>query len=221
MTWTRLDDAWTERADLAELSHADRWHYLGMIQRCSRTGNQAGILRAVDAERASDHPNPSDALEHLTERGILQRMSGDRYRLVEIEDYLPSAATIRRTEQARERQRRKRAHDAGDHSQCRPGTCEDAPGEGEQVSGEREGVSRSASPVSRRCHAPVTRDKTRDVGTGRDGTGRDYGSSDFRSLESVTDWDTVTPGEAPVEEPRAEVRAQTRRVFGAGYREAS
>ena len=36
MTWTRLDDRWAERAVLAQLSYETRWHYLAMIQFCSR-----------------------------------------------------------------------------------------------------------------------------------------------------------------------------------------
>ena len=36
VTWTKLDDLWCERRELAAINFADRWHYLAMIQFCSR-----------------------------------------------------------------------------------------------------------------------------------------------------------------------------------------
>ena len=47
-SWTRLSDDWTDRAELARLSFEDRWHYLALIQMCSRGGHVTGVLRVVD-----------------------------------------------------------------------------------------------------------------------------------------------------------------------------
>ncbi|TDP54740.1 hypothetical protein DEU33_1279 [Kocuria sp. AG109] len=220
MTWTRLDDSWTERRDLADLPHADRWHYLGMIQFCSRTDNRRGILRAVDANRASDHPDPARAVANLVAAGLLEKLPDGRVQIREIAEHLPTEAVIRRAEQNKIRQRRKRAHAAGDHSLCLPENCEDA-------ASASEGLSRTVAPESRGCHAPVTRDVTQfvggDVGTGRDGTGLDYRGSSFGASESVTDWETVTPGQGTGQargwtDERAQIAEQTAGVFGTGLR---
>jgi hypothetical protein len=143
MSWTKLGDEWCQMTALEDLSHEDRWHYLCMIQFCSRTDKQDGIMRGVDARRQSDHSDPASALAHLAAVGLLAIEPGDKYRIVRIEedDHLPSESVRKRTENNKNRQRRKRAHDKGDHSLRR----EDA-----------------------ECHAFVTRD----VGTGRDGTGQ-------------------------------------------------
>lgn len=160
MSWTKLGDEWCQMTALEELSHADRWHYLCLIQFCSRTDKRDGIMRGVDARRQSDHQDPASALSHLADAGLLAIEPGDRYRIVriEVDEHLPSDATRKRTEGNKLRQQRKRAHDKGDHSLCR----DDSP-----------------------CHASVTRD----VGTGRDGTGRDKEKSPVSTME----WPTVQP----------------------------
>lgn len=166
MSWTKLGDEWCQMTALEEISHADRWHYLCMIQFCSRTDKRDGVMRGVDARRQSDHPDPATALAHLTEAGLLAIESGDRYRIIRIEtdDHLPSDSTRRRTEGNKLRQQRKRAHDKGDHSLCR----EESP-----------------------CHAPVTRD----IGTGRDGTGRDVVKN---TIQPTSEWPVVPIHRGPV-----------------------
>lgn len=44
-----------------ELSPAARWDYLALIQRCSRLHIRDGVMRRVDARRASDVDNPEAA----------------------------------------------------------------------------------------------------------------------------------------------------------------
>ncbi|NLF16745.1 MAG: hypothetical protein GX595_05750, partial [Lentisphaerae bacterium] len=73
MTWTRLDDAWTDLPVLADLSLAARWHYLCLIQFCSRSGNYDGKIRVVDALRCSDVPEPRQAMNDLHRAGVLAR----------------------------------------------------------------------------------------------------------------------------------------------------
>lgn len=168
MSWTRLDDLWSERRELAGLDFADRWHYLCLIQFLSRTDQRDGHIRAVDARRASDHPNPAAALEHIAATGLIV-VERDGYRLVEVDAHLPTDKSRKRTEQDRERKRRQRAHEAGDHSTCLPRYCDQA-------------VTRDVTGDS---HA----DFTGDVGTGRDGTGRAITEpSSENTNPAVVDW---------------------------------
>lgn len=184
MSWTKLDDLWCDRQDLAKMNFADRWHYLCMIQFCSRADIRDGVMRGVDARRCSDHPDPNRALALLVNSNVISRDdSADTYTLLEIDAYLPSEATRRKTEDAKIRQRRKRAHDAGDHSTCLPRHCDHAPRD-----------------VTRDSHADVTRD----VGTGRDRTGRASCGSDMQDSDAiVTDWPTATIPGAPTPEVAA------------------
>lgn len=155
MSWTRLDDLWTERMEGLELSLAARWHYLALIQRCSRLDLRDGAVRRVDARRASDVDDPAAALTELVAAGLLTD-DGTTVTVVNVLDHLPTEASLKRTRQNRERQRRSRAHRNGDHSLCQPdGGCE-------ALGGAPAGVTRD-----------VTAHVTRDVGTGRDGTGQD------------------------------------------------
>lgn len=147
MTWTRLDDNWTESPALEELSFEDRWHYLAMIQRCSRSEAYDGMIRGVDARRCSDHPDPSTAIAHLVDAHLLAIIPGGKYKVIHIDDHVPPPSVRMKTENDKLRQRRKRAHDNGDHGLCKA----------------------DADCVT----ATVTRDIGRDVRTGQDRTGRD------------------------------------------------
>jgi len=176
MSWTRLDDLWCERQDLASLSFDVRWHYLCMIQFASRADIRDGLLRGVDARRCSDVEEPGAALAALTEAGLLAVAEGGYFRLTEVDSHLPSDATRRRGELAKERQRKKRAHDRGDHARCSISQCENAPARDE------------AANVTRDSHADVTRD----IGTGRDGTGRAINTP--TSTDAGMTWPTAMPG---------------------------
>ena len=171
MTWTRLDDGWTDQATLADLSFEDRWHYLALIQHCSRTDKLDGVIRGVDARRCSDHPDTASAIANLNELGLLEVLDKDRYKVVRIDDHVPPPHIREKAEQDKLRQRRNRAHKVGDHSLCKP--------ESNCVTG------------------IVTRDVGRDVGTGRDGTGREQATTPKRiglALTPTEDWDVVEPG---------------------------
>lgn len=124
MTWTRLDDGWTDRPILAQLPYEVRWHYLALIQFCSRTGRYDGRLRVGDARRCSDVDDPDAATEALTDVGLLvAEPSG--FLLPLIEDHIPPPhmRDEKRKAQQRDDTRRHRAHRAGDHSLCTPGRC--------------------------------------------------------------------------------------------------
>lgn len=192
MSWTRLDDLWTERADIGELTHATRWHLLAMIQRCSRSDLRNGILRTVDARRCSDHPDPAAALAELMAAGLIERTSDTAVRVVGIDAYLPSDATRQRTENNRLYQQRSRAHRAGNHRLCLPDKCPDAV---------------VSAPVS----ADVSMQVSDDVGTGRDGTpslpsldGRDKGraqSDEQSSAPAAASRPPLPPSPDETEEP--------------------
>lgn len=142
MTWTRLSDDWTDRADIAELSLSARWHYLACIQFCSRSDRVDGRLTVRDARRCSDVDDPDEAVRELVTAGLLDR-NGNVLRVVQIAEHVPPPSVRNSAEQARIRKRRGRAHQSGDHTFYLPEHC-----------------------------AVVRSDVTRDIGTGRDRTGQ-------------------------------------------------
>lgn len=184
MSWTRLDDTWTDSTVLADLDFADRWHYLAMIQFCSRTEKVDGVLRVVDARRCSDHPDPNQAVRNLADVGLVEIRQHD-VKLNLIDDHLPPPSVRNRKEAQNQRKSRSRAHQVGNHSHCIPENCDRAP--------KRE----------------VTSDVTRDPGTGQDRTGRDRsldreGSSvqpQSVTDQPVTSWPVVSiPNAVPSEQ---------------------
>jgi hypothetical protein len=140
VTWTRLDDSWSERRDLGNLPVHVRWHYLAMIQFCSRTDRVDGLIRRRDAQRCSDVDDVDAALADLVAAGFLTT-EGASFRVVEIDSHVPPPYVRKSAEQARVRKQRSRAHKSGDHSLCRehcevtgdvtrdPGTGQDGTGQ--------------------------------------------------------------------------------------------
>jgi hypothetical protein len=123
MSWTRLDDGWIDQQILADLPLGTRWHYLGMIQFCSRTQRFDGFVRAVDARRCSDVDHPDAALRQLADVGLIVSDQGG-YVVVKMEErYSPPPWAQKRTESNKQAQRRKRAHENGEHSLCLPANC--------------------------------------------------------------------------------------------------
>ncbi|MDQ1130242.1 hypothetical protein [Microbacterium sp. SORGH_AS_0888] len=170
MTWTRLDDSWTDKPQLEHIDYAGRWHYLAMIQFCCRNDRHDGLIRASDARRASDHPDPARALSELAAVGLIE-VVGAGYRIVEIADHVPPPWVAKKQERDRERKRRERAHKAGDHSLCDADHC----------------------PVAANVATTVTTNVAANAGTGRDGTGR---ADIATGSENVMDWPTVVPGKS-------------------------
>lgn len=158
MSWTRLDDRWTEATEFDDLDHATRWHYLAMIQFCSRTEKFDGVMRLVDAKRCSDHPDPAQALNSLQSAELIQSLSGS-VKVLKIEEHIPPPSVRQEAENARIRKQRNRLHKNGDHSMCSEKHCDE------------------------KTRRDVTGHVTRDTGTGQDGTGRDR--EEPEELESV------------------------------------
>ncbi|MFT3971807.1 MAG: hypothetical protein QM695_16400 [Micropruina sp.] len=128
MTWTRLDDLWTEQKEITDLSFEARWHYLCLIQACSRSMRTDGVIREVDALRCSDVEEPRAAMNEIYKAGLIQVATGDNgkktVKLLRVDDHLPSASTIAKTEADRIRQQRSRKHKSGDHSMCYRQRCD-------------------------------------------------------------------------------------------------
>ena len=163
MSWTRLDDGWTDRPILEQLPYEVRWHYLALVQFCSRTGRYDGLVRAADARRCSDVPDPITANDTLVNVGLLHVAEDGTFRLPLIDEHIPPPHL--REENARPRSAastaawRRRKCERGDHSKdCPRGTC---PVKLVRSAGRDDGSSVS-----------VIASVTSHVGTGRDGTGK-------------------------------------------------
>ena len=165
MSWTRLDDRWAERPVLVRLPYEARWHYLAMIQFCSRNDRIDGRLTIKDATRCSDVDDPGRSVQDLRDVGLLELDDG-WVRLVEIDDHIPPPSVRQKAENDKIRKRRERAHKAGDHSLCLPDHF---------------------------SHATVTGDVTRDPRTGQDGTGRPKGEGSSEEQIDWVTGEVLTP----------------------------
>lgn len=143
MTWTRLDDGWTDRPVFDEVSYDARWHYLALIQWCSRTSRYDGRIRAADARRCSDLPDPASALGELAAAGLVEVAADGAVTLPRIEEHIPPPSMRDETRKERQRaeKRRSRLHAKGNHVECLPESCEKA------VSPESAGGSSPSRPV--------------------------------------------------------------------------
>ena len=167
MTWTRLDDTWTDNTILADLSFEDRWHYLALIQFCSRTKKFDGLVRAVDARRCSDHPHPDTAHTNLVNVGLLVNM-GKTFKVTQIDEHIPPPSVRENAEKSKVRMKRMRQHKVGDHSICLPDSCDQT-----GPSAPLAPTSKALGPVvSEGVSTEVTQSVTRNTGTGQDRTGQ-------------------------------------------------
>lgn len=71
MTWTRLHDGFVEDPAFEGVSHEARWHYLCLVQYCSRTGRYDGRVTRDVTGRMSDVTSPETAVAALIDRGLL------------------------------------------------------------------------------------------------------------------------------------------------------
>ena len=152
VTWTKLDDLWCERRELAAINFADRWHYLAMIQFCSRADLRDGVMRGVDARRCSDHPDPNRALAELGKVGlIVADVASDTYSLIEVDAHLPVMRQGRRPQTTRSV--------SSARGSTMPATIRSAS---------------SGTATRLRVTSRVTVTRMSRVTSGRDGTGRDW-----------------------------------------------
>lgn len=184
MTWARLDDRWTQSVFLEALPHEFRWHYLAMIEFLCRTDRYDGVMRTTDARRCSDVEDPAAALGALVAAGLVTSNADGTYTVVKINDHIvpPHMRDDARKQAQRERSQRSRAHKAGDHSRCDGKPCRQAGAVVAPQSAER--TSQSA--------VTVTRDVTRDPGSGRAGSaGRRPQTQRREEREVVEGWPTL------------------------------
>jgi hypothetical protein len=126
VSWLRYDDRFTGDQRWDNVSHAARWHYIALVELCGATERYDGVLPLLQAQRASDVPDPDGALRELAKARKV-KVSRSKVTLLTIDRHVPPPSIRNNAEQSKERMRRKRAHDAGDHTLCRPEGCPDVP----------------------------------------------------------------------------------------------
>ncbi|RZT87436.1 hypothetical protein EV383_4360 [Pseudonocardia sediminis] len=158
MTWTRLDDGWTDRPVFDDVPYDCRWHYLCLVQFCSRTSRYDGKIRAADARRCSDLPDPVTAMSVLAAAGLIEVGTDGAVTLPKIEEHVPppSLRDEGRKERQRAEKRRSRLHIRGDHTECLPERCPKA------VSEESAEPSSPSRPVLSRLRPGVSTDVSTD-----------------------------------------------------------
>lgn len=122
MTWTRLDDNWQADPAFDRLDIHARWHYLMMIQFCSRGKRYDGVMPLAEAETCSTAPDRTSIIGKLILAGLVVNIDGEMLRMVRIADHIPPKS-IR--ESSQKRVSRHRRHRDGDHSECLPKSCLD------------------------------------------------------------------------------------------------
>jgi hypothetical protein len=146
MSWSRFDDAWVERQVFEELDLAARWHYLCLIQNCSRNDRFDGVMPYSAARRVSDVPNPDECITALETVSLVEVLDeATRVRVTQIDEHIPPPSVRNNAANSRVRVSRMRRHKNGDHSECLPDHCTEA------------------------GSTPVTGGVTRNTGTGQDG----------------------------------------------------
>jgi len=93
-----------------------------MIQAQSRAERTDGMMTAARALRCSDVDDPAAALGEL-EAAELVRKAGGMVELLRIEEHIPPPSVRDKAKRDKERKRRQRLHEAGDHSTCYIGRC--------------------------------------------------------------------------------------------------
>lgn len=127
MTWTKLDDNWTRDRVIRRLDHQARWHYLCMIQECSGGKIYDGILSIKEALRCSDADDEHAVFTALVDAELLEVLDGERVKVVRIKEHVPSPELLDKLAQDKARASRYRKHKAGDHAECSPDRCKEAP----------------------------------------------------------------------------------------------
>jgi hypothetical protein len=154
MTWTRLSDNYTDRAEFEDMSLSACYLDVEALVYCNRLLTD-GFLSASKLPRITRSNDPDDDMQELIDSGLWEEVEGgfqrewdDQRNRVDVEKERAKSAvrTKRFNESKRDRETR---HAAGDHSKCNPEWCSGARGESNGV---RNGVG----------NAPQTRpDQTR------------------------------------------------------------
>lgn len=148
MTWTWIDDGFTDRLEVMTLSDsAFRLHVEALVY-CNRNGRD-GVITAPDLARLG-RPD-SDTVDELVQAALWETKD-DAWQL-DWSDQQTAEQVEDRRATWRKRDERRRAHNKGDHSLCDPARCWALKGETsltresqrETTSGSRPSRSRSLS----------------------------------------------------------------------------
>jgi hypothetical protein len=153
VSWLRYSDDFTQWPEWDMATTDARWAYVCIVEAASRGKYWDGRVpkKKILAALVAQVDDPQQALERLA---ILSLIHEDRNAQVvtvpRIHDHIPPPGIRQNAEKSKVRMRRKRAHEAGDHSLCLEEHCSHLG---------------SVTPL-------VTEGVTRNPGTGRDGTTR-------------------------------------------------
>jgi len=121
VSWLRFDDAFCEWSEWDITTTDVRWAYVCLVQACSRGKYWDGRLpkkRAI-AALVAQVDNPQQCLERLAILSLIHELRREEIvQLPRIHEHIPPPGVRANTEKSKIRMRRKRAHDAGDHSLC-------------------------------------------------------------------------------------------------------
>jgi hypothetical protein len=145
VTWASYSDDFTGRPDWDGVSYPARWHYIAMVERVCRDQRWNGKLPRNIALRASDVPDPHEAVRELETFGWVAD-DGTDVQLMYVEDHVPPQGQRpdhylprKRRNQAAYRQRR---CDEGKHDRHCPKGCPARVSDGLPVTPGRDGTVR-------------------------------------------------------------------------------
>lgn len=150
MSWLRYSDDFTEWAEWDNAPVDARWGYVCLVQACSRGKYWDGRLPKAKAIAAlmAQVADAQKTIEVLCFLSLVHELHDELIvYLPRLHEHVPPPHIRNAAEASKIRMRRKRAHDAGDHSLCTTG-CPEV--------------------------GSVTGLVTRNNGTGRDGTGKSF-----------------------------------------------
>lgn len=110
------------------MDYEARWHYLAMVQYCSRNERYDGRLSLISVRKASDGADHERTLAILVEAGLVRNVDGATFELVRIRQHIPPPYMRDpvRKERQRDEKRRSRLHAKGEHGECLPASCDRA-----------------------------------------------------------------------------------------------
>jgi len=99
------------------------WHYLNMIQFCSRGKRYTGVMPLAHARTCSTVEDQMGALAALITAGLVENVDGATVRVVRIEEHVPPPSVRDAAAATKIRVARHRKHKNGDHRECSPEKC--------------------------------------------------------------------------------------------------
>jgi hypothetical protein len=129
MSWLRFSDDFTEWPEWDLASTDVRWAYVCLVQAASRGQYWDGRLpkRKALAALVAQVDNPQQCLERLAMCSLVHELRSEHIVLLpRIHEHLPPPGVRKNAENSKIRMRRKRAHDAGDHTICLPSVVKQA-----------------------------------------------------------------------------------------------